>query len=290
MEERVRVAKETERREQIKQDIDHIQGTTRYTQTDRDSDPNHQMVLDANKRIAAYAPPVLVSTPKETLISSFDSVVGMFSDFKAHNRNGVEEFGVSGGGNVKTVIASVTHAASEIGYTMVDAGLALGRLGTVSYDSLNAGTFIEDFKNNVSEPALKFATALKDSDVVRISAGAALPGKSADGKIMIGTDRVGVQYKVGGPVDSVNRLTYRWGDTQVRYEMLIEKNLTKIPVLSSGNIGGLPVSVDVVPGVRLNLSGNRVATPSVNIDLNIAPQFLKYYKPKITLEIRKSGS
>jgi hypothetical protein len=95
---------------------------------------------------------------------------------------------------------------------------------------------------------------------------------------------------VGGPVDSVNRLTYRWGDTQMRDEMLIEKNLTKIPVLSSGNIGGLPVSVDVVPGVRLNLSGNRVATPSVNIDLNIAPQFLKYYKPKITLEIRKSGS
>jgi LysM repeat protein len=290
MEQRVQVAKETERREQIKQDVDRIQGTTRYTQTDRDSDPNHQMVLDANKRIAAYAPPALVSTPEETLTSSFDSVVGMFSDFKAHNRNGVEEFGVSGGGNVKTVIASVTHAASEIGYTMVDAGLALGRLGTVSYDSLNAGTFIEDFKNNVSEPALKFATALKDSDVVRISAGAALPDKSADGKIMIGTDRVGVQYKVGGPVDSVNRLTYRWGDTQMRDEMLIEKNLTKIPVLSSGNIGGLPVSVDVVPGVRLNLSGNRVATPSVNIDLNIASQLLKDYKPKITLEIRKSGS
>jgi hypothetical protein len=72
--------------------------------------------------------------------------------------------------------------------------------------------------------------------------------------------------------------------------MLMEKNLPKIPLLRSGNLGGVPVSVDLVPGVRLNLSGSRVATPSVNIDVNIAPQLLKDYKPKITLEIRKSGS
>jgi len=76
----------------------------------------------------------------------------------------------------------------------------------------------------------------------------------------------------------------------LRDEILVEANLLKIPVLRSGKIGGIPVSVDVVPGIRLNLSGNRVPTPSINIDLNVAPEFLKAYKPKVTLEIRRSGS
>jgi len=58
-----------------------------------------------------------------------------------------------------------------------------------------------------------------DSDVARISVGASLPDESAEGKFMIGTDRIGIQgkvptYKVGSDkkvyvkVDEVARVTY----------------------------------------------------------------------------------
>jgi hypothetical protein len=290
-----------EERARIAQEVERIQNLTRYTQADRAADPNYQMVLEANNRSAAYvAAAAPVAAGKQTFTSDYDSVMKLYSDLKTYTRNGVDEFGVQGRGGVQTGVAAVVHAGSEIGYTLLDAGFALGRLGAVSYDSVKAGTFVQDFKNNVGIPTLQFATAVMDSDVARISVGASLPDESADGKFMIGTDRIGIQgkvptYKVGTEkvnmkVDEVTRVTYRWGDTQLRNEILVESNLPKIPLVPSATIGGIPVSVDLVPGARLNLSGNRTPTPSVNVDLNIKHPLVERYKPKVTLEIRKRGS
>jgi hypothetical protein len=130
------------------------------------------------------------------------------------------------------------------------------------------------------------------TDTYRLSLGVTLKNDD-DVKIMIGTDRFGIQYKAGGIADSVNRYTYRWGDPSWTDEMLLEKNFkygTHNRLLPSMQIGGVPLSIDVVPGARQNLTGNRTITPSMNIDFNIGKTDYIPLKFKLSIEFRKSGS
>jgi hypothetical protein len=93
---------------------------------------------------------------------------------------------------------------------------------------------------------------------------------------MLGTDRVGFQFKkeLGvnlpsdsrlGVADTVARFSYNW-DAGMQEELLVEKNFLKVPLMRTTAVGGVPLSVDVVPGARFNVTGNQQITPSLNVD------------------------
>jgi hypothetical protein len=245
--------------------------------------------------LARKAVPTPLGRPvsSETFTATYDSVViANWKQFMKETNENLDQVGVSGGGNAMTAAAAAAHAGSEIGFRLVDAGFGLGRVAARTYDSYSRGTLWTDFNANVIDPTISFAAAMAKTDTYRLSLGVTLKNDD-DVKIMIGTDRFGIQYKAGGIADSVNRYTYRWGDPSWTDEMLLEKNFkygTHNRLLPSMQIGGVPLSIDVVPGARQNLTGNRTITPSMNIDFNIGKTDYIPLKFKLSIEFRKSGS
>ena len=124
---------------------------------------------------------------------------------------------------------------------------------------------------------------MRKSDTFRVSVSV------KDAKFMVGTDRIGVQYKDRGPIEEVTRLTYRWGADRAKVEPVLEKNGTERP-LGQGSVMGVPVKVQLVPGVRQNLSGSQAITPSLNLDFGIKSPWAEALKLKVSLEVRQSGS
>ena len=139
-------------------------------------------------------------------------------------------------------------------------------------DSVRAGTLVKDIKD-VLETPVKFNTFRLAVSV-------------NDAKFMVGNDRIGVQYKNNGPVNEVTRLTYRWGDDKIKPETMLEKNASAMP-LGTIKAMGLPVKVELVPGLRQNLTGSRTVTPSANLDASFKINGLKL---KVSIEARQSGS
>ena len=248
------------------------------------------------------------SGQQQTLTGNYDSVVGQtWNAFKAQTRVNLDEVAVAGGGNGITMLASGIYAASEVGYGLIDAGLALGRVGANTYDSFKGGTLQNDFQQNVGKPLLNFAEGMLQADHVRVSVGAKLTKDGEptgeDVKVMLGTDRVGLQYKNTkvdpdsfgiqnkgkSPLDSVVRTTYRWGDDGPTTEMMLEKNFPT-PLKLDRTIGGVPLNLELVPGARQNISGNRIITPSLNLDLNVGKTQAVPFGFKFSIEMRKSGS
>jgi hypothetical protein len=228
----------------------------------------------------------------DTLTGDYDAhVLQAWSDHKARTRTGLEDVGVGGAGGVMTGLAAVTYAASEIGHDLVDAGLALGRVGAQAKDAYARGTMGSDFKENVLDPALAFAIGLAEVDVMRLSGGVRLPSGD-EVKGLIGTDRVGIKYKTTAlGVGAISRLSHRWGDAGWTQDFLLEKNFkhgkanTLLPTVP---VGGVPVSIEIVPGARFNVTGSRQTMPSLNIDFNVGKNKYIPFDTKLSIEFRKS--
>ena len=58
----------------------------------------------------------------------------------------------------------------------------------------------------------------------------------------------------------------------------------------AGRVGGVPLKVDVVPGLRQNVTGSRAVTPSLNIDVTPNLEAQTKLKVKVSFEVRQSGS
>lgn len=187
---------------------------------------------------------------------------------------------VSNGGGVLTGLVAFSTAPRELGFSLIDAGLALGRVAVSTYDSAQAGTLRQDASDYFAPTATQFGKAIFNSDTYRLSA------SYGDAKVMLGTDRVGVQYKTPGSLDEVGRLTYGWGASgPKKMETVLEHNFVKIPLMPTANVYGVPVGLDVVPGIRQNITGSRTITPSINFDLSVKNTPIKF-----SVEFRKSGS
>jgi hypothetical protein len=227
-----------------------------------------------------------IDLPSRNFAADYDNIVlDTWSDFKTRTREGLDNYALSGGGNYETAVGSVVYAASEIGYAMIDLGLGFGKLGTHVMDSANRGSVSEDLATYVVDPLMVHAKTLHDADTYRVSAGIKV-GDNYDVKGMIGTDRAGFQVKQANLTDEVLRTTYNWKEQKWQSEVLIEKNSPVAIKFQKGTFG-LPVKVEVVPGLRQNVSGNKQLLPSVNVDFvgfEIGP-----YKPKVTIEFRKSS-
>ncbi|HET9643650.1 MAG TPA: hypothetical protein VFP68_09915 [Burkholderiaceae bacterium] len=250
------------------------------TQAERNADPNYRMALAAQQKTLTSIP--LPASPKpqvEPFGKQYDEMRSGWESFKNDVRRNNDEAAESDDGGSITAAVAFTQAPRELGFGLIDAGLALGKGAVSLYDSARAGTLGRD-AGNVLHAAQKFGADIFKSDTVRLSA------SWGDAKAMIGTDRIGVQYKSRGSIDEVTRLTYPWGHDKARVETVLEKNFGKISILPAGaRAYGLPIGLDFVPGARQNLSGSRAVTPSANFELGI-----KGTPVKIAIELRKSGS
>jgi hypothetical protein len=286
---------ELEERARVAKDVERIQNLTRYTQADREADPNYRMVVDAQQRQTTPTPSnTTASTPSGySLTKGYDQFLDSYQQFKSTNRQNVEDLGVSGGGGVQTGVAATIYAAGEIGYSLLDAGFGLGRLGAQTFDSWNNGTLVQDAKLHVIDPTVNFAKTVNEMDTFRLSVGAKLTkdGKPTgeDVKFMVGTDRIGFQYKTKGDnADSVARTTYEWASDSVKTENLIERNFST-PLQIKRDVAGVPLTLEVVPGLRYNLTGSKTVTPSINLDLNVGKTPQIPFGLKVSVEARKRG-
>jgi len=166
--------------------------------------------------------------------------------------------------------------------------LALGRTVVGVGESAVKGTLVEDTRQRFG-PAVDAVRAMGSPSGwnVRVSA------SYKDVKGMLGTDRVGVQYKERSgqdatvKVDQVVRSTHRWGDDAFsRDEVMLEKNFRAVRLPIPGRVFGVPLNtLQLVPGVRENLSRPSAPTPSLNLELPL-PNKSDW---KIAIELRRAG-
>lgn len=299
----------TEHRGRVAATVAAVQSLTRATPAERDADTNYRVAADAQARQAAYRPPAAVpaaaspgliersvdtvqdlwdgvaatvSTPR-ALSGSFQEVTTSWATFKADTRRDNEAIAVADAGGPLTAAVAFTAAPRELGFALVDAGLALGGTVLDVADSARAGTLVKDAVDTFGPVSQRVAEAVRRSDTFRVSFSV------NDAKLMVGTDRVGVQYKTTGRIDEVTRLTYGWGANQPTIETVLEKNLGSLRV-PAGRVAGVPLKVDVVPGLRQNVTGSRAVTPSLNIDVTPNLEAQTKLKVKVSFEVRQSGS
>lgn len=278
-----------EHRERVAADVEAIQSRTRPTQAQRDADPNWRLVNAARQREQSVAPvapaPAPAPVARGPVSADYDDVVlAGWENFKREVREDNAALQASDDG-VLGVASHIVAVPRELGFGLITSGLSLGRGIVGAAESVAAGTALEDAERTFGPALRAVATTAPTMDHVRVSV------SRGDYKAMIGTDRIGVQYKekpkVGEvPVDQVTRLTHRWGDDAwVRADTMIEKNFDVLPPIPGrGAVAGLPVQrFEVVPGLRQNPSGGGAVTPSLNLDVVLPDKW------KITLELRKSG-
>jgi hypothetical protein len=236
--------------------------------------------------IAAVSPkqqpsPTAVA-PNNSFSDQYNNVLGAWGDVKKNLRESNDAIAVSDNGGVITAAVAFTTAPRELGFKLIDAGLSLGSAAASVYGSARNGTLVQDAKDTFGPAVGAFAAGFADANAVRISA------SLGDAKVMLGTDRVGVQYKTKGDVvDGVTRLTHTWGDEGFKTELMLEKNFVNIKVPVKPKVGGMPLNITVVPGARQNLTGSQKITPSTNIELGVEGN---KNLPKVAIEFRKFGS
>lgn len=280
----------------IAEEIEAIHAVTRPNDTQRAADPNRQLVLDSMARQARAAPAPAPAAPAPSVAApfakSYDTVLETWRDFKQTVRADNEAIALQDQGGALTATVAVIQGPRDLGFALVDSGLALGQVAShvalSTYDSLQAGTLQKDVRAAFGPAAHQVAEALSKMDTVRVSV------SYDDYKAMVGTDRVGVQYKGRGGIDEVTRLTYAWGADTAKTETVLEKNLADIKVPVKLSAMGVPVDVKLVPGLRQNLSGSHAVTPSLNLDFGATlPARTEEGKPaklKFSVELRQSGS
>ena len=298
-----------ENRSRIAAQVAAIQSLTRPTESERQADPNYRLVADSQARQAAYRPPVAVPAPpspgfieraaetvsdiwhstKATVVEpgalsrSYGEVVTSWAAFKDEVRRDNDAIAVADKGGAMTAAVAFTQAPRELGFKLVDAGLALGENALSVADSARAGTLVKDAVDTFGPVSQRIAEAVRKSDTYRLSVSV------KDAKFMVGTDRIGVQYKTRADLDEVTRLTYRWGADNAKVETVLEKNTKAIPV-ARGSVMGVPMKAELVPGLRQNVSGSRAVTPSLNLDIGLQSDWAKELKLKVSFEVRQSGS
>ncbi|MBC3910838.1 hypothetical protein [Undibacterium umbellatum] len=261
----------------------------RTTQAEKDADPNYVRADEARKlRIMQDAQRAMRVSLTNSLdepsrfSQSYDDMRTVWDDLKAHTRKRNDEIILSEGDSVLGKIAKYNSYPRELGFNLIDAGLGLGKLTASTYDSAMNGTLQNDVKDAIGGTIKRIGEGYVTPDTVRLAV------KYGDKKFMIGNDGVGLQYKsrkANGLLDQVSRFTYGWGDSAPKFDNVLEKNLPAIPIPlpQSVSVLGQPVKLEVVPGLRQNLSGDSMMTPSSNFELSSKafPGF------GVSLELRK---
>ncbi|MEY4562175.1 MAG: hypothetical protein RLZZ618_1452 [Pseudomonadota bacterium] len=256
---------------------------THATPEERAADPNYQLMRDSQVRQNSTTPAAPAAMPEPRFADQYKGVLDGWDSIKDGLRAANEATALSDGGGLLTAAVAFTEAPRELGFSLVDAGLGLGGLAVDFTKSVIDGTVVSDATAKFG-PILNSYAAIEDKQF-RVSVGYKNEALGVDAKVMVGTDRFGIQYKTPGVVDEVGRFTYSYGDDAPKLEMMLEKNFdvgAKLPA----RIGGLPLKIEVVPGLRENATSGGTVTPSLNIEVS-SPAFNGF---KGAIEVRQSGS
>jgi hypothetical protein len=187
---------------------------------------------------------------------AYDNLLGAWELGKNQVRLDNERIALSDAGGAMTFAVAFMDTPREIGFGLIDAGLSLG--GIFASQNVRDG-FIEQY-SEIYESLPNNLVDFSDSDI-RFSATA------GNYKALIGTDRMGVQYKNEGSLyDSVTRVSIDYDDG-IETELLTEFNSPIKPTIFRQNIGGVPVNGKIVGGIRQNLTSGTMR-PAINLEFS----------------------
>ena len=245
-----------------------------------------QVYMSKPYKLVRMPEPLPNAPIKSEFVTNYENFVGAWDDGIEKNRVDLKAMQDNAGSASAAVGYAVLGKVRDGGTSFIRAGLGLGGVGVDFLDSAVNGNLGRDtlrYVNSVAN-ALPSWNELKGFDVLRVSFSLKI-NSGNDVKVMLGTDRVGIQFKQKDRVDLVERYTWDYSDKPLKQEIMLEKNITEIQILKA-RAGKYIIPLSVVPGVRQNLSTTRAITPSLNFDANTSSIV---NGTKFSIELRKKG-
>jgi hypothetical protein len=212
------------------------------------------------------------------LTESYDQVLQAWDSTKDKVRVDNTRIAIQDGGGILTGIVAVTELPREIGFGVIDAGLWLG--GLFASEKIRAETV--NGAVGIYDAAAQFDV---ENGAVRVSAGYENKTTGFDGKVLIGSDRVGVQFKnpqLRGPnIVSATRYSLDYTDGY-EVELLAEYDAPKFSVPLPWKVAGLQLKMETAFGTRSNTTSGELL-PSLNFTFKPKLAALKYFKVAIEL-------